>query len=70
MCVSVCACRFLGVLVVFVCGALLSYVLSFVILHCRPRQHTAEKQKKGGYELVDEGKTADDAKPTEKELKT
>lgn len=57
-------------LVVFVCGALLSYVLTFVILHCRPRQHTADTQKKGGYELVDEAKTADDAFSTGKELKT
>lgn len=63
-------CRFLGVLVVFVCGALLSYVLTIVILHCRPRQHTADTQKKGGYELVDEPKTADDALSTGKELKT
>lgn len=62
--------RFLGVLVVFVCGALLSYVLTIVILHCRPRQHTADTQKKGGYELVDEPKTADDALSTGKELKT
>lgn len=65
-----CECRFLGVLVVFVCGALLSYVLAILTLHCRPSQNPADTQKKGGYELVDEAKTADNALSTGKELKS
>lgn len=56
-------------LVVFVCAALLSFVLTIVILRRRSREQSAETQKKGGYELVNGQKTADNALSTGKELK-
>lgn len=68
--VCVCACRFLGVQVVFVCGALLSFLLTVVVLTSRARQQEAEPQSKGGYELVKGQQTAKDVSSTEKELKT
>lgn len=61
---SVCVCRFLGVQLVFVGGALLSFLLTIVVLTRRSRQQETAPQSKGGYELVNGRQRA------EKELET
>uniref|UniRef100_A0A3B4Z7M8 Solute carrier organic anion transporter family member n=1 Tax=Stegastes partitus TaxID=144197 RepID=A0A3B4Z7M8_9TELE len=61
--VVLCCCRFLGLQVVFVCGALLCFLLTVVVLR-RRRAELQELQpdNKGGYELVNEHKAADGSK--------
>lgn len=51
--------RFLGVLVVFMCGAVLSFLFTVVVLHRRGRQQEAMRQQAGGYELVNGQKSAE-----------
>lgn len=58
-------CRFLGLMAVFVCGALLSFVLTVVVLR---KENPSKPKKKSGYELVSENQKTEDK--AEKELKT
>lgn len=67
---SVCVYRFLGVQVVFVGGALLSFLLTVVVLTRRSRRQEAEPQSKGEYELVNGQQMAEKVSSSEKELKT
>ncbi|KAI3374037.1 hypothetical protein L3Q82_022602, partial [Scortum barcoo] len=50
--------RFLGLQVVFVCGGLLCFLLTVVVLRRRTRLQEPQQTSKGGYELVNEEKTA------------
>lgn len=54
--------RFLGVQVVFVCGALLCFLLTVVVLRRRARRQEPQPQSKGGYELVNGHKPTDNVK--------
>lgn len=55
--------RFLGLQVVFVCGGLLCFLLTMVVL--RRRAGREEPENRGGYELVDGEKTAESSKEKE-----
>ncbi|XP_044077177.1 solute carrier organic anion transporter family member 2B1 [Siniperca chuatsi] len=61
--------RFLGLQVVFVCGGLLCFLLTIVVLRRRARRQEPQLESKGGYELVNEQKTQENASSKEKELK-
>lgn len=62
-------CRFLGLQVVFVCGGLLCFLLTVVVLRRRARLQEPQPGSKGGYELVNEQKTPENVSSKEKELK-
>ncbi|XP_034463137.1 solute carrier organic anion transporter family member 2B1 isoform X1 [Hippoglossus hippoglossus] len=49
--------RFLGLQVVFVCGGLLCFLLTIVVLRRTTRRQEPEEDRKGEYELVTEQKT-------------
>lgn len=71
VCVLMCACvcRFLGLMAVFVGGALLSFLLTIVVL--RRREKAPQLHDKGKYELVNGNqKTTAKDSSEEKELKT
>ncbi|XP_030010290.1 solute carrier organic anion transporter family member 2B1 [Sphaeramia orbicularis] len=51
--------RFLGVQVVFVCGALLCFLLTVVVLRRRAVHKDEHLESKGGYELVNDQKMPD-----------
>ncbi|KAM9847259.1 solute carrier organic anion transporter family member 2B1 isoform 3-T3 [Aulostomus maculatus] len=59
--------RFLGLQVVFVCGALLCFLLTIVVLCRRAGCPNQESRSTGGYELVDGQKTLQNS--SEKELR-
>lgn len=62
--------RFLGLQVVFVCGGLLCFLLTVVVLRRRTGcEDQRDAGSKGGYELVDEQKILPNASSKEKELK-
>lgn len=58
-----CGCRFLGVQVVFVCGALLCFLLTAAALRRRTDAKDEPVESKGGYELVNEQKPAQEHSP-------
>ncbi|XP_040006295.1 solute carrier organic anion transporter family member 2B1 [Xiphias gladius] len=60
--------RFLGLQVVFACGGLLCFLLTVVVLRRRAGRQEPEPSVKGGYELVNEQKTAENSSSKEKEL--
>ncbi|KAM6907632.1 solute carrier organic anion transporter family member 2B1 [Xenentodon cancila] len=60
--------RFLGLQVVFVCGALLCFLLSAAVLRRRSGSQELQPPTKGGYELVEEQKTPEALSAKEKEL--
>ncbi|XP_061596416.1 solute carrier organic anion transporter family member 2B1 [Cololabis saira] len=60
--------RFLGLQVVFVCGALLCFLLSAVVLRRRAGTQELKPQTKSGYELVGDHKTPEVLSTKEKEL--
>ncbi|KAM9348609.1 solute carrier organic anion transporter family member 2B1 [Symphorus nematophorus] len=60
--------RFLGVQVVFVCGGLLCFLLTIVVLRRRARLQEPQLQSKGGYELVNGQKIPENVSSKEKEL--
>ncbi|XP_028277550.1 solute carrier organic anion transporter family member 2B1 [Parambassis ranga] len=62
--------RFLGLQVVFVCGGLLCFLLTVVVLRRRSEGQEPQVETKRGYELVSEQKAAEDASSKEKELQT
>ncbi|XP_035522331.1 solute carrier organic anion transporter family member 2B1 [Morone saxatilis] len=59
--------RFLGMQVVFVCGGLLCFLLTIVVLRRRARSQEPQPESKGGYELVNREKTLEIALSKEKE---
>lgn len=59
--------RFLGVQVVFVCGGLLCFLLTVVVLRRRARRQEPQPESKGGYELVNGQKPSDKVSSKEKE---
>ncbi|XP_051250823.1 solute carrier organic anion transporter family member 2B1 [Dicentrarchus labrax] len=59
--------RFLGMQVVFVCGGLLCFLLTVVVLRRRARSQEPQPEGKGGYELVNGEKTPEIASSKEKE---
>ncbi|XP_069396076.1 solute carrier organic anion transporter family member 2B1 isoform X2 [Paralichthys olivaceus] len=61
--------RFLGLQVVFVCGGLLCFLLTIVVLRQTHRPQEPEVDKKRGYELVTEQKTPEDTSSRGKEEK-
>ncbi|XP_023254841.1 solute carrier organic anion transporter family member 2B1 [Seriola lalandi dorsalis] len=61
--------RFLGLQVVFVCGGLLCFLLTVVVLRRRAGRQEPEPVGKGGYELVNDQKTTEKNSCKEKELK-
>ncbi|KAM8741427.1 solute carrier organic anion transporter family member 2B1 [Acanthopagrus schlegelii] len=61
--------RFLGVQVVFVCGGLLCFLLTIVVLRRRARLQEPQPESKGGYELVNGEKTPESVSSKEKEVK-
>ncbi|KAM7397482.1 hypothetical protein PAMA_005668 [Pampus argenteus] len=61
--------RFLGLQMLFVCGGLLCFLLTVVVLHKRAgREKRRLAEGKGGYELVEDQKTSENALSKEKEL--
>lgn len=52
--------RFLGLQVVFVCGALLCFLLTVVVLRRRAGRQEMQLETNGGYELVNEHKATQD----------
>uniref|UniRef100_A0A3P8S6F5 Solute carrier organic anion transporter family member n=1 Tax=Amphiprion percula TaxID=161767 RepID=A0A3P8S6F5_AMPPE len=54
--------RFLGLQVVFVCGGLLCFLLTVVVLRRRAGRPELQPENNGGYELVNEHKATDDNK--------
>lgn len=64
----VCVCRFLGLMVVFVCGALLCFVLTIVVLRRRARHEETQPGTKAEYKLVNEQKTPENTSSKEKEM--
>lgn len=64
---SACVCRFLGLMVVFVCGALLCFLLTVQVLRRSARRQESRPETKGEYRLVDGQKTPEDASSEEKE---
>uniref|UniRef100_A0A671VGT7 Solute carrier organic anion transporter family member n=1 Tax=Sparus aurata TaxID=8175 RepID=A0A671VGT7_SPAAU len=61
--------RFLGLQVVFVCGGLLCFLLTIVVLRRRARLQEPQPESKGGYELVNGEKTPESVSSKEKEVK-
>ncbi|KAG7224698.1 hypothetical protein INR49_030028 [Caranx melampygus] len=61
--------RFLGLQAVFVCGGLLCFILTIVVLRRRAGCPMPEPVIKGRYELVNDQKTAENGSSKEKELK-
>lgn len=61
--------RFLGLQVVFVCGGLLCFLLTVVVLRRRARHQEPQQESKGVYELVNGQKTPGNVSSAEKELK-
>ncbi|XP_073334903.1 solute carrier organic anion transporter family member 2B1 [Pagrus major] len=61
--------RFLGVQVVFVCGGLLCFLLTVVVLRRMARHQEPQPERKGGYELVNGEKKTENISSKEKELK-
>ncbi|XP_029029213.1 solute carrier organic anion transporter family member 2B1 [Betta splendens] len=59
--------RFLGLMVVFVCGALLCFLLTVRVLRGSAGQQEPQPEDKGPYRLVDGSKTLEDAPSKEKE---
>uniref|UniRef100_A0A7N6AMA1 Solute carrier organic anion transporter family member n=1 Tax=Anabas testudineus TaxID=64144 RepID=A0A7N6AMA1_ANATE len=60
--------RFLGLMVVFVCGGLLCFLLTIVVLRRRAGQQDQQLGSKGGYELVNEKKKTENVSSKEKEI--
>ncbi|AWO99640.1 putative solute carrier organic anion transporter family member 2B1 [Scophthalmus maximus] len=60
--------RFLGVQVFFVCGGLLCFLLTIVVLRRASRRQEAQPDGRAGYALVTGQKAAEDAASKEKEL--
>ncbi|KAM4727409.1 solute carrier organic anion transporter family member 2B1 isoform 2-T3 [Anableps anableps] len=58
--------RFLGLMVVFVCGALLCFLLTIVVLRRRAGVYELPPESKGGYELVEERKALEKEQNREK----
>ncbi|XP_070838662.1 solute carrier organic anion transporter family member 2B1 [Chaetodon trifascialis] len=61
--------RFLGLQAVFVCGGLLCFLLTVVVLRRRARHQEPQPESKGGYQLVNGQKTLENVSPKEQELK-
>ncbi|GLD67873.1 solute carrier organic anion transporter family member 2B1 [Lates japonicus] len=61
--------RFLGLQVVFVCGGLLCFLLTIVVLRRRAGRQEPEPGSKGGYELVNDQKPVENTSSKEKEVK-
>ncbi|KAK2827944.1 hypothetical protein Q5P01_018978 [Channa striata] len=60
--------RFLGLMVIFVGGGLLCFLLTFVVLRRRAGLQEVQTETKGGYELVDKLETTDNTSSKEKEV--
>ncbi|KAM3601098.1 uncharacterized protein V6R79_007617 [Siganus canaliculatus] len=60
--------RFLGLQVVFVCGALLCFLLTVMVLRKRAGRSEPAANVKGGYELVNGKTTSDSVSSKEKEV--
>lgn len=55
-------------MVVFVCGGLLCFLLTIVVLRRRAGQQDQQLGSKGGYELVNEKKKTENVSSKEKEI--
>ena len=51
--------RFLGLQVIFVCGSLLCFLLTAIVLRRMGRRQEHQPETKGGYELVVEQKASE-----------
>lgn len=60
--------RFLGLQVVFVCGGLLCFLLTVVVLRRRSSIEEPQPESKGGYELVKDENTPKNVSSKEKEM--
>ncbi|XP_049448635.1 solute carrier organic anion transporter family member 2B1 isoform X1 [Epinephelus fuscoguttatus] len=60
--------RFLGLQVVFVCGALLCFLLTVVVLRRRAGRQEPQQESKRGYKLVNDQKTPENTSCKEKEM--
>ncbi|XP_026183940.1 solute carrier organic anion transporter family member 2B1 [Mastacembelus armatus] len=60
--------RFLGLMVIFVCGGLLCFLLTVVVLRRRAGHQEPQRESKGGYELVNGEKTPENTLSKEKEI--
>lgn len=60
--------RFLGLQVVFVCGALLCFLLTVVVLRRRAGRQEPQQESKQGYKMVNDQKTPENTSCKEKEL--
>lgn len=60
-------CRFLGLQVVFVCGALLCFLLIVITVHRKAKCEKAQSGTTKGYEMVGEKESNDVVPPKEKD---